>query len=226
MKTTLRQLEYVVAASQARSIARAAEKMRISTSSILAAIDSFEQEFGTQVFVRQRSKGLITTAAGERVIARTIRLLDETRSFSEDLMGRPRQLTGELRVGAFTSVSPNIAPLVIRDLAAEHPELIVHLLEGDIISIQQHLRDGEVDILLTYDAGLHPDFESEVLTSAPPHVVLPQNDPLATHEAVTLTDLAGRALLLLNLPHSSRYVSLLFEREGVTPGPIQKFEIL
>ena len=136
MKITLRQLEYVVAASQAGSIAGAAEDMSISTSSILAAIDRFEEEFGIQIFVRQRSKGLATTAAGAQAIARTIRLLDETRVYTEDLKGRNMKLSGDLRVGAFTSISPNIAPRIIQDLSSRHPEMIVHLTEGDIAAIQ------------------------------------------------------------------------------------------
>ncbi|MBB4121423.1 LysR family transcriptional regulator [Martelella radicis] len=224
MKISLRQLEYVVAASQLGSIAGAAEDMGISTSSILAAIEKFEQEFAVQLFVRQRSKGLVTTAMGARAIARTIRLLDETRSFAEDLQGRDTALTGDLRVGAFTSISPNIAPGVIRDLSIRHPDMIVHLTEGDILSIQRSLRDGAVDILLTYDAGLSDELDQEMLAQAPPHVVLSQSHPLADKPRISLKDLAGHPLLLLNLPHSRRYVMSLFDREGVTPGRIQRLE--
>ena len=155
MNITLRQLRYVVTASQKQSILGAANALNISTSSILMAVDKFEQEFGIQVFVRQRSKGLVTTAAGERVIARTIRMLDEADAYVSDISGGDKALSGELRVGSFTSITPKIAPLVIRELRAAHPGLIVHLSEGDIIAIQQGLRDGVVDILLpmTPDCG-------------------------------------------------------------------------
>jgi DNA-binding transcriptional LysR family regulator len=177
-----------------------------------------------QVFVRQRSKGLVTTAVGARAIARTIRLLDETQAFTEDLRVRDAALSGDLRVGAFTSISPNIAPRVIRDLSIRHPDLIVHLTEGDILSIQNSLRNGVVDILLTYDAGLSEDFDREVLLEAPPHVVLSEGHPLAQRARFRLADLSGHPLLLLNLPHSRRYVLSLFEREGVKPGRIQRLE--
>ncbi|WP_180897313.1 LysR family transcriptional regulator [Martelella soudanensis] len=224
MKITLRQLEYVVAASQVGSIAGAADKMGISTSSILAAIEGFEQEFAMQVFVRQRSKGLVTTEMGAHAIARTIRLLDEARIFTEDLRGSDTTLSGDLRVGAFTSISPNIAPSVIRDLSIRHPDLIVHLTEGDILSIQRSLRNGVVDILLTYDAGLSDNFDRETLVQAPPHVVLSEGHPMADRLRLCLPDLSGHPLLLLNLPHSSRYVMSLFDREGVQPGRIQRLE--
>lgn len=224
MKITLRQLGYITAASRHGSISGAAQQLNISTSSILAAIDTFEQEFGIQVFVRQRSKGLTITASGRRAIARTIQLLDETDAYAEEMHGSGSRLRGELRVGAFTSISPSIAPQVIRELRAVHPELTVHLTEGDIVSIQHSLRDGSVDLLLTYDAGLWPEFAAEVLADAPPHAVLAKTDPLAEKPVVSLNDLTDHPLLLLNLPQSRNYVLSLFDRAGVTPGPIQKLE--
>ncbi|MCI5112146.1 MAG: LysR substrate-binding domain-containing protein [Marivita sp.] len=224
MKTSLRQLGYVVSAARHGSISGAAQAENISTSSILAAIDAFEEEFGIQVFVRQRSKGLSTTAAGHRAMARTIRLLDETAAFSEELRGSDTRLERELHVGAFTSISPSIAPQVIRDLRVAHPGLTVHLNEGDIMSIQNRLRDGRVDVLLTYDAGLYEDFVAEPLVKAPPHVVLAATDPLAAKDVISLRDLTNHPLLLLNLPQSRNYVLSLFERHAVSPGPIQRLE--
>lgn len=224
MKISLRQLEYVVAASRHGSISGAASALNISTSSILAAIDKFEEEFGIQVFLRQRSKGLKVTLAGNRAIARTIRLLDETNDYAQEMHGSDSLLRGEVFVGSFTSISPNIAPQVIRDLRTAHPELTVHLIEGDIVSVQNSLRDGTVDVLLTYDVGLWEEFNSEVLMNAPPHVVLAENDPLANQELISLSDLTDYPLLLLNLPRSGNYALWIFERAGVKPGPIQRLE--
>ncbi len=106
MNITLKQLNYVVVAAQHRSIIGAASALNISTSSIMMAIDKFEHEFGIQAFVRQRSKGLVTTAAGERAIARTIRMLDEAEHYVKDMHGSDQALSGEVRVGSFTSISP------------------------------------------------------------------------------------------------------------------------
>lgn len=224
MNISLRQLRYVVTASREGSIIGAATALNISTSSILMAIEKFEQEFGVQIFVRQRSKGLVTTAAGARAIARTIRMLDEADAYVRDISGGDEIPMGELRVGSFTSISPNIAPQIIRELRDAYPQMIVHLSEGDIISIQESLRDGTVDILLTYDAGLWEEFDAEILARAPPHVVLAENDPLAGKERISLHDLTERTLLLLNLPHSRNYMHSLFERANVKPGPIQRLE--
>lgn len=224
MNVTLRQLEYVVAAARAGTIAGAAQALHISTSSVLMAIDKFEREFAVQLFVRQRAKGLVTTPAGAKAIARTIRMLDEAEAFAEEVSGKHATLAGELRIGCFTSVSASIAPQAIKTLRARHPDLTARVTEGDIVSIQQFLRDGEVDVLLTYDAGLWEEFDAEILVAAPPHAVLARTDPLAARAAVSLHDLVDYPLLLLNLPQSRNYVLSLFERGGLRPRTIQRFQ--
>ena len=224
MNVSLRQLEYVVEAARTGSVAGAAQSLSISTSSILMAIEKFEEEFGIQVFVRQRSKGLTVTAAGKRAIARTVNLLDEAVSFASDLGVQGPMTAGDVQIGCYSSISPNIVPQVIGQMRTSHPNLTVHLHEGDIIGIQEFLRSGAVDILLTYDVGLSDEFDTQFLAEAPPHVVLSPHDPLAQHNKISLQQIADHTLLLLNLPQSSRYVMSLFEQFGLMPKRIQKME--
>lgn len=224
MKISLRQLSYIVAAARNGSISKAAEEVNISTSSVLAAIDAFEHEFKIQIFVRRRSKGLMLTEEGTTAIARTIRLLDEAAAYEEELYDSADNLRGELRVAVFNSISPNVVPQIIRNLRKSHPDLIVHLSEGDILSIQHSLRDGAVDVILTYDAGISSEFSIETLAEAPPHVVLAQGDPLLEKDVISLHDLAERPLLLLNLPQSRNYVLSLYEQAGIYPRKIHKLE--
>ena len=222
MNSSLRQLEYLVAAARAGSVSAAARLLNVSASSIFMAIDKFEEEFGLQVFVRHRASGLALTADGRQAIERTIRLLDEVRAFQSDLGTEGDHLEGSVEVACFSSLSPNVLPQVIRDMQTRHPDVVVNLREGDMIGIQDHLRSGMVDLLLSYDNGMPEDFELEFLADAPPHAVVAASDALAQKPWVTLEELAERPLLLLNLPHSSRYVLGLFERAGLRPRDIQR----
>lgn len=63
MLVSLRQLGYVIEAASVGSVAGAAKSLNISASSILMAIDKFEEDVGLQVFVRHRARGLTVTAA-------------------------------------------------------------------------------------------------------------------------------------------------------------------
>ena len=79
MKFNLKPLSYIEAAANHGSIAKAAQSMRISKSSISAAIDAFEADFGISLFLRQPSKGLDLTAGGRRAMDDLRHLLQQAR---------------------------------------------------------------------------------------------------------------------------------------------------
>lgn len=214
---SLRQLRYVVTAARLRSIAKAAQHLSISQSSIAAAINNFEEEFNVTIFVRQQAKGLVLTTVGSQVLGRIGRFLSEADNFVQDLSGLGENLEGAVNVGCFAPVSPHFLPPIIRDMTRKHSDVSVHIHEGDLRSVQDHLRDGVADIILTYDLGLDSAFEAEPLREAPPHVILAANDPLAQQEVVHLKDLAGRPMILLDLPESRTYFELMFEAAGTQP---------
>jgi DNA-binding transcriptional LysR family regulator len=217
MNVSLRQLRYVMTAARLRSISKAAHHLRISQSSIAAAINKFEAEFSVTIFVRQQAKGLVLTTVGSEILGRTGRFLSEVDSFVQDLSGLGESLEGAINVACFAPVSPHFLPPIIRDLTRQHPNVSVHIHEGDLRSVQEFLRDGIADVVLTYDLGLDSAFEAESLRGAPPHVILATNDPLAAKSEVKLADLVDRPMILLDLPESRTYFELMFEALGAQP---------
>ncbi len=72
MNITLKQLRYFDAALRFGSIARAAEDLNISQSSITAAIDQIERTIGAELFRRIPAKGVVATRIGEQVGERRV----------------------------------------------------------------------------------------------------------------------------------------------------------
>jgi len=58
LRISLRQLEYFIAAGEARSITLASERINISPPSISMAVSHLEKEFGLELFVRHHAQGL------------------------------------------------------------------------------------------------------------------------------------------------------------------------
>ena len=58
MRFTLRQLSYFVAVGEAGGVARAAERINVSSPSISAAISQLEEEFGIQLFIRHCQRAI------------------------------------------------------------------------------------------------------------------------------------------------------------------------
>ena len=85
MSQTLKQLSYICAVRDQGSFAKAAQGMNISQSSVLAAVDATEKDLGFQIFSRQKGRGVIVTAAGERFIAAARRLLGAESDFHHEV---------------------------------------------------------------------------------------------------------------------------------------------
>ena len=224
MNVSFRQLQYVSTAADCGSIRRAAERLRISQSSISAAIDRVEQEFGIQVFVRQPSKGLTVTRSGRQLLQKIAGLLAEVDNFAVKASILNNTLTGELNVGCFAPLSPQFLPSIFRDITERYPAISIHLFEGNVREIQKFLIEGTVDVILSYDVGLSQQISSIQLGEAPPYVVLSENDPLTQQKSIALVDLKDKPMILLDLPESSTYFTLLFETIGSRPNIAHRTE--
>ena len=217
MNVSFRQLHYVRTAASCRSISRAAERLRISQSSIGAAIDHVEHEFGIRVFIRKPSRGLVPTRSGRQLLQLIGRLLADVDDFGAQAAGLKSTLSGELNVGCFAPLSPHVLPTILRDLTQRHPDVSVHLHEGHLREVQEFLVEGVADVVLTYDLGLSNQISSESLGVAPPHVVLPRDDPLVQRKEIGLADLTDKPMILLDLPESRTYFDLLFQSINSRP---------
>ena len=217
MNVSFRKLQYVRKAGAYRNIARAAEELHISQSSVRDAIDQVEHEFGVRIFVRQPSKGLTPTQPGRRLLQLISGLLSEVEGFASQASGMKSTLDGELNVGCYAPLSPHALPAIIQDLTRRHPGISVCLHEGPLPQVRQALIEGTVDVILTYDLGLTEQVSSEVLGESPPHVLLSEADPLAKRNEIALVDLIDKPMILLDLPETRGFLSTLFQSIGTRP---------
>lgn len=217
MHFTLRQLGYIHAAAQHKSIAAAAKSLSISQSSVAAAIDSFEASFSVSLFVRLPSKGMTITPQGAQVIERISHLLHEAESFDSALSGMTRGISGELVLGCFAPFAPHILPYVIRDLTTRYSNLRIRVLDGDLHYVNNLLDQGDAEVILSYDLGLPPGISFERLYRARPQAIFSENDPLALNPSVTMAELASKPMILLDLPESRTYFEMIFKAVNLTP---------
>jgi DNA-binding transcriptional LysR family regulator len=217
MQTSFRQLNYVATAARLCNISQAARVLHISTSSVLAAIDKAEQEFEVTIFVRQKAKGLTITHAGRQIILNIEYLLEDVSAFNEKLAGLGQTLTGNLHLGCFQSISSHVLPSIIANLTRDHPGISIHIHEGDVVEIQNLLRDGTVDVILTYDFNMPVNVIKTTLVNVPPHVAVAPASPLSDRSAIGLRELQDLPMILLDLPLSRIYVPSLFETLGFQP---------
>lgn len=217
MRLSLRQLAYVIEVARAGSIARAAETLRISPSSILAAIAAAERDFGATIFGRRPNRGTVVTPSGERFLVAARSLAAAEAEFDRQLDTVASAPPPYVRVGCFEPFGPLFMAAVLKRFIDQTGAANVGLFEGDQDQMRGWLASGEVDFVVSYDIG--PDFPGSVtpICRVPTHALLPSSDPLVQRNAISLADLADRPLVLLDLPHTSSFLLATFDVFGARP---------
>jgi DNA-binding transcriptional LysR family regulator len=211
MRLTHRQLDYIREVAAKGSISDACKSLRISSSSILAAISTAEDEIGTRIFTRRAGHGVEVTPAGQRFLVSVRRFLAAGLEFersTHEFADRPAPV---LRLGCFSPLGALLIPPVIRRYIDAYGNCDIVLQEGDQGELRGWLATGELDLVLTYDIG--EEFTGAVtpVCRFPAHALLRRDDPLARQDSVSMQDLAERPLILLDLPETRTYLLTLFD---------------
>ncbi len=220
MRFTLKQLRYFDAVLRTGSVARAAVELNISQSSITAAIDAIEQATEAELLRRMPAKGIVPTDKGEEAGKRIRSFLEQARIFESDLLSMTGDPTGILRLACYAPTAPYVLPAILRRVSADYPSIRIELKEGDMQVITELLSSGVVDMALTY-RRMTPDSQPFVpMFRAKPMALIPDTSPLAQRPQVSLEDLAGEPMVLLDLPGAQGYFLGIFEKEGLRPNVV------
>ncbi|MCR8669565.1 LysR substrate-binding domain-containing protein [Agrococcus sp. HG114] len=214
---TLVQLRYFIAAATKRSMTEASIDLHVAQSAVSTAIAQLERSLDVQLFVRQRSKGLVVTEAGEQLLRDARSLLAQVDEITDNVRGRHYDLRGTLRLACYAPLAPFVLPKLISSVQSHHPSLRVEVIEADVDRTVELLLDGSVEGAITYDFGALHNISYEHLYTAPPHIVLPATDDLARRKRLRLSQLADRDFVLLDTEHSRDYFLGILERAGITP---------
>ena len=214
---TLRQLEYLVAVGETGRIARASERLTVSSPSISSAISQLEEELGISLFVRQHAQGLSTTQGGRKVIDQAAHVLREAASISDiasDVSGSAR---GPLAVGCLVTFAQLVLPRMRRGFEGDYPAIRIEQTQLNQAEIFSALRRSDIDVALTYDMDIPTDLNFAGLVRLPPFALFSAGHEHASKDEIGIADLAGLPMVLLDLPISADYFLSLFEAAGERP---------
>lgn len=211
MNLTVRQIRYLCEVARQGSIQAASASLRISQSSITAAIDLAELEVGGRIFERKPSRGVRVTPMGERFLTAARTFLGAETDFSREVGTLARQTPAAIRIACFEPFGAMFMPEVLRRYVDEIGPVEIELLEGDQPQLRDWLASGSVDLVVTYDIG--PAFTGSVtrICQVPLHALLAAGDPLAEKPAITVAELAERPLVLLDLRQTSTFLLMPFD---------------
>ncbi|TXI01375.1 MAG: LysR family transcriptional regulator, partial [Pseudorhodobacter sp.] len=210
LSLTLRQIEYATATARHGGMSAAAAALHVSQPALSVALSQLEAHLGQPLFLRRPGGRLMPTPFGQR-------WLDEATATLERLgrLADPARLAGQtLRLAVFTDLAAScIGPL----LSQAETGLDLQAEPMGFEDLSQALRQGRVDLALTWDLGLEAGIARRTIARILPHAVLAPDHPLAASAAVTLADLADQPLILTDQGLSISHMRGLFARAALQP---------
>ena len=217
MRFTLKQLQYFVAAGEAGSVLRASENIHVSQPSISNAIASLESSYGVRLFVRHHAQGVSLTAAGRELFTEAKAVLSQAERLQSHAGELANKVVGTVKIGFFNPLASVISPRLRRGFIDRYPDVDIQVQEAHQGDLLQLLRQGTIDLAITYDLQLPNEIEFINLATLPPFALMSSEHPLSHCSAVSLEQLVTEPLVLLDLPLSADYFMGLFTAKKLKP---------
>jgi LysR family hydrogen peroxide-inducible transcriptional activator len=199
----LRALQYFVKLADLRHFSKAAEACFVSQPTLSTQIKKLEEELGVQL-VERAPKMIMLTPVGEEIAERARLVLNDIDQIRAVARRSSNPAEGVLRLGLFPTLAPYFLPHVVPSVRQKYPRLRLQLAEEKTEDILRLLRRGELDAGVLALPVSGEGMEMEVLFEEPFVLALPGGHPLVKHGNVSIQDLQGAELLLLEEGHCLR----------------------
>ncbi len=209
----LRQLRYLVAASEAGSFNRAARKLGIKQATLSRHILQVEQRLGMIIFDRT-TRGAIPTPDGASYLLGARRLVGEFDQLNHWVRQKKDGIIGQIAVGFHTSISAGNLRGTLAAFRAAYPDIHIDYVERDRTHLLRDVECGMLDIAILIGEVPEPDLKHQTLWSDRIIVVLPDGHVLAEKEQIVFSDLLRETILLSASDPGPQIQKLLMARIG------------
>lgn len=210
--------EFLVLADELH-FGRAAEKLGIPQSSLSRRMQQLEAMLGVPLIDRS-SKAISLTPAGTAFRVEARAYLDGLR----DAVAKVRRIaaghTGQLGVAFPSNLAASLLPQVISRFRQDAPEASLTLRELPTALHETALQSREIDLAVTLLPLRDPTLVQRFLFTEPLRVLLPATHALASHDSVSLRQLAHETFLVCPAYRTAGFHETVLDRcaaFGITP---------
>lgn len=138
------------------NLSRAAERLGVGQPALSLALKRLEECLQARLFLR-RNRGLVLTAAGQRLLRETNRLLSDWEAILSETKRSQTELIGRYTLGCHPSVAIYCLKDVLRDIYASYPGIEIQLRHGLSRVICEGVISGDLDFGIIVNPIKHPD---------------------------------------------------------------------
>ena len=127
------------------SFTKAAQEMYLSQPAITRHIHELESYYQMRLFDRQGSR-ISLTEAGRLLLDHSERILEAYKKMEYEMSLLRGDYSGELRLGASTTIEQYVVPLFLGDFIRKFPKVNVSLLNGNSRFIETAIQENRIDL--------------------------------------------------------------------------------
>lgn len=196
----LRDLKYIIAVAETHHFGKAAARCFVSQPTLSGQVKKLEDELGVAIFERS-NRSVEITPIGAELLDRARQILEQADAMVQLAQAYQDPLAGKLRVGAIPTLSPYLAPLILRPLQRLYPQMRLVWSEETTDRLTERLHNHEIDAALLATTVDPQEFEVIELFDEPFWIAHPSNHPFYLKDKISRADLERTELLLLSEGH-------------------------
>lgn len=184
------------------SFTRAAEEMFITQPAVTKNIKELESELGIRLFNRIANK-ITLTEAGRLLLHYTEHVLVLDKKFMFDLGILKQKFTGDLKLGASTTIGQYVLPPILAKFKNEQPEIELSLLNDNTQRIETALINRQLDLGIVEGNSKNSQLKYIPFIKDEIVAVAHSSQPLFEKDEITLEELKKTPLVLRELGSGS-----------------------
>ncbi len=146
----------LIALAETGNYRRAADKLGITHGALSQTVARFEEQYGTQLFIRQK-RATVPTAYGERLLKAARQSVELVSQAKRDISLMQNLKIGRLVMGVDTSISEGLLAPALAALLEKFPDLQFTTLVRNWRTMEEDLLSDKIDVFV----GLTPDRKSD-----------------------------------------------------------------
>jgi DNA-binding transcriptional LysR family regulator len=166
---------------------------------------------GITLLNRSRS-GVSLTSEGEQLLPYILEIHAANQKLATKLFELRNLDTGIIRIAAFTSVTCHWLPQLIQSFKRDYPNIDFEIKQGDYVEAENWVQDGLVDFGIV---KLPSKLETTAIYKDPMRVILPENHPLATYDAIPVERLSNEPFIMLEPGNNDELNRILKQNKTV-----------
>ncbi len=185
------------------SFTRAAEATFRTQSALSQQIKALEEEWGCPLLERIGKKKLRLTVAGEKLFQFSQAILAQYEHLQEEINAIKGQQIGHLRLAAPFTTLYHLFRWVIKEYAAQFPQVRLTILDRSQHEVIELVKAGEIDFGVALESMVPRDLKARRWQPVEMFLMVPKGHPLTRVKRVTMKQLAAYPLILP--PHQTGF---------------------